>query len=117
MGKEVAELYLHVLLFPVFEKWATAIELGLRFVDDGFVLFCGSLTDARRFVTELSSAHPAVTITTSLSASSGVFLDLCIFKDASFAATGILATRVHQKASNAYLYLHWRSETPRSTMA
>jgi hypothetical protein len=117
MGKEVAELYLHVLLFPVFEKWATAIELGLRFVDDGFVLFRGSLTDARRFVTELSSAHPAVTITTSLSASSGVFLDLCIFKDASFAATGILATRVHQKASNAYLYLHWRSETPRSTMA
>jgi len=117
MGKEIAELFLHVLLYPVLEKWSQWIDMALRFVDDGFVLFRGSFTEAQQFVTELQSAHQSVSITYSISATYGIFLDLHVFKDASFAATHRLCSRVHQKASNAYLYLHWRSETPRSTMA
>ena len=101
------------LLGPVISRFSEDILIHRRYIDDGFLIWTGSLNRLRSLLTALGSTNAAVRITTAYSLTRAIFLDLLLTKD----DTGELETDVFQKAMNKYLYPLWRSEIPRTTLA
>ena len=101
------------ILGPVIAAAAASIVIHKRYIDDGFLVWRGSLEALSLFLQQLGSTNDAVRITHTASASSAIFLDLRFSRT----SAGGLATDVYQKPINKYLYPLWTSEIPRDTLA
>lgn len=76
-----------------------------RYIDDIFIV-TSSREAALAFMQGFNSAVATIRCPEpTISDSEGVMLDLIIFKDPTFAATGKFATSLYQKTQNKYLYL------------
>jgi hypothetical protein len=85
-----------------------------RYIDDGFLVWTGSLERLNALRAELAAVDPVnLELTWSVSDHMAVFLDLEIFKGAGWRNTSLLDSRCFQKATNRYLYLPFSTETPR----
>jgi hypothetical protein len=115
---EAAHLYLHEFFLPLLPAFRDNILLHRRYIDDGLIFWRGSMESAHAFFATVNEAGRdfGLRVTYDLSFQSAVFLDLRIFKGDHFATTGCLDTEVYQKPMNRYLYIPFRSETPRSTL-
>jgi hypothetical protein len=81
-----------------------------RFIDDGFVIFKGSLQELHAFVAALQNELPNINITYAFSQFQVDFMDLVIYKAGpAVAPTRALKVRTHQKALNKYLYIPFSS--------
>ena len=112
-GGQVAHIYLEEILGPVLVSFSDWIRLHVRYIDDGFFIWSGTTARLSELIFAIGNANPAVRITHAASASSAIFLDLKLYKD----AAGALQLDVFQKAMNRYLYPLWRSEIPRTCLA
>jgi hypothetical protein len=112
-GGQVAHLYLEELLGPVCRLFADSILFHKRYIDDGFLIWRGAVTELNQFLQQLGSTNAAVRITHAASTASAIFLDLRLSRS----PTGDLAFEVFQKQINRYLYPLWTSEIPRDTLA
>lgn len=109
---QAAQLYLAI-------KWEQPLKAKLgaafpavfkRFIDDGFVIFTGSLQELQAFVKALNDELPNINITHAYSQFQVDFMDLVIYKAGPpVAATRVLKVRTHQKVLNKYLYIPFSS--------
>ena len=105
---QAAQLYLAI-------KWEQPLKAKLgaafpsvfkRFIDDGFVIFTGSLQALHAFVAVLNDQLPNINITHKFSQFQVDFMDLVVYKSGpTVAGTRALKVRTHQKALNKYLYI------------
>lgn len=76
-----------------------------RYIDDIFMI-TDSYSDANEFITHFNSIVSTIRCgSVTISETSGIFLDVEIYKGDRFYASNILDTRIYQKAQNRYLYL------------
>jgi hypothetical protein len=109
---QAAQLYLAI-------KWEQRLKAKLgaafpsvfkRFIDDGFVIFKGSLQELHAFVAALQNELPNINITYAFSQFQVDFMDLVIYKAGpAVAPTRALKVLTHQKALNKYLYIPFSS--------
>ena len=85
-----------------------------RFIDDAFGIWHGSMDSLLLFLSSYGTfCQPHIRITPTISPSQVDILDIQFYKGTDFSTTGILSSRVHQKACNRYQYLPFRSWHPR----
>lgn len=78
--------------------------LSFRFIDDIFSIF-RSQNYAQMYRDKLNEVYPTINTTGTISDTSGIFLDIEIFKGPNFNQTQTLDTKLYQKSTNKYLYL------------
>ena len=115
-ASQVCHLHLEELLAPVFETVAALIRFHKRYIDDGFVIFRGSRALAEELFRQINNLHPSLTVTFDISDYEAIFLDLRFWKGPGWSHTGFLDCEVYQKPVSKFLYLPFRSETPRATL-
>ena len=105
-GAEAADI--HELLREEFRKVSAYIHTYKRFIDDGFMIWTGTIFRAEQFLHDLNSKFRDANfeITWTINDYSTVFLDLTIFKGAGWLRTSYLDTTTFAKHINAYLYIY-----------
>ena len=87
--------------------------MHVRYIDDGFLVWTGTLVQLTALQAELAAVDPAnLAFTWDVDSKLAVFLDLEVFKGPGWRRSGLLDTRCFQKATNKYLYLPFTTETP-----
>jgi hypothetical protein len=109
MAVTYASIYLTILELEIFETCRQSLDfrmplLYFRYIDDLFYISTYS-HDIHLFFTTFDGFHPSIRLTSNISSSGGIFLDIEPYKGPAFYATGILDTRLHQKPINSYLYI------------
>eukprot|EP01050_Picozoa_sp_SAG11_P017152 SAG11_NODE_2435_length_3365_cov_3.390386_3_plen_464_part_01 len=112
-GAEIANLFIYALTAAVFARFSNMIDYHRRFIDDGFILFTGTLQQAHDLFTALNSLCTDIQLTFDIDRYKAIFLDLKIFKGPGFLLSGVLDTAVYQKPINKYLYTPFMSEHPK----
>ena len=85
--------------------------LWKRYIDAIFVIWDGD-TASLNFLVSLNSTHPNISFTSTSDQHSVDFLDITVYKGASFSTTGILSYKPYSKATNHHLYVHANSHHP-----
>ena len=109
MGTPAAVVYACLVLSTLERRVANTITIKplfyKRFVDDLFGIF-PCRTSAQAFMDVFNNQVPTIKCKVyTITADSGVFLDVEVFKGERFVASGSLDTKVYQKIQNRYLYL------------
>ena len=107
----IANLYLAVLLDPLFLKHNYYIKLFRRYIDDIFLLWRGSLRMLLAFVDTINKSIDGIHLTINYSKEKVEFLDLDIR-----IIGNQLVYSVFQKELNKYMYLTPKSCHPKSTL-
>jgi hypothetical protein len=122
-GAEVADVYLHELIFDfVAHYFDNYIMLFLRYIDDVFTIWSGAEADfrhrAREFCNYLNTRYAAFNfeVTWVMSDHDAIFLDVRLWLGRQFADTGKLDTATHQKPINRYLYLPFYTAHPQHVL-
>ena len=105
-GSEIADLYLGAIEQKNLRVHALSFKLFRRYIDDGFMIWLGSLITLHVFLDTLY-AGTGLNITRESSRSIAVLLDMQLFRQ----GTSLLS-RLYQKPANAYLYVPYCSEHP-----
>lgn len=109
MGTPCAVVFAQIFMFALERNLVnTFIAEGKllaykRFIDDLFAIFT-ALMHAREFITAFNNLHPNIKISGDIG-NSVVFMDLCVNLGTRFQKSGLLDLSLHQKKSNAYMYL------------
>jgi hypothetical protein len=85
------------------------LKLYRRFVDDIFAIFICSLPEVKQFFAELNELEPTIKLTSEISSSQAIMLDLEFSKGVRYAKEGKLDVKTYQKPMNRYSYLPARS--------
>ena len=114
----LANIYLHQLFLPIFEKFKDILLFQKRYIDDGFIIVKGGskMEVCKKMLRAINSAHKDINITTSISTISCVFLDIYIYKGERYEKSARLDTRVYFKPTNKFLWLNSDSSHPRSLL-
>ncbi len=115
-ASQVAHLHLEEMLAPIFELVADCLRFHRRYIDDGICILRCTRQRAEDLFAQINRLHPSLEVTFEISYFKAIFLDLRFFKGPGWRETGILDHEVYQKPVNRYLYLPFRSETPRNTL-
>ena len=110
----VANIFLSVILRTFLPKQHLKPLLLKRYIDDIFLIWQHSYEDLVQFFSSLNQFHPSIHYTWNSSATSIDYLDVTVFKGATFEITNILDTATFQKSQNLYQYLHYSSNHPPS---
>ncbi|CAI5955386.1 unnamed protein product [Closterium sp. NIES-65] len=96
------------------------VLLHKRYIDDGVVVWTGSLADLHRWIEGYNNLLEGISITTEISTTTFTLLDITFRKGTLWETTGkenvqggFLDTSVYQKPLNAYQYFPFRSAHPR----
>ena len=118
MGSQMAPCYANIFMYCLEESWLHKhqhkILLYRRYLDDIFLVFKGNKTEAQDCLNEFNTLHANIKIAVEISNQSCSFLDLCIFKGASFSDCGLLDTKTFNKTFSRFLYLPFTSFHPLS---
>ena len=112
-GAEVAHIFLEELFATTFARYAHLSVYHRRYIDDGILIWSGTVEQAHQLFAELNAADENIELTFEISAQRGVMLDVNFFKGPDWRLTGFLDTTVFQKSVNMYLYTPPTSEHPR----
>ena len=117
MGTKCAPPFANLFLASLEERalgtWkGPAPTAWLRFLDDVLMLWNGGLEQLERFLSHLNGQMSTINFTLEHSQERAVFLDLHIYKGDRFRATGVLDTKIHNKATNPQWFLHFTSCHP-----
>eukprot|EP01050_Picozoa_sp_SAG11_P017386 SAG11_NODE_2504_length_3274_cov_5.227888_1_plen_435_part_00 len=112
-GTQIADIFLHMLFRGVYARYADCIHMIRRFVDDGFMIWSGTVQQLEDFFRELNACNEHISVTHEISDSSAIFLDLFIWKGPQWRLTGVLDTTVFEKAIARHLFVPGNSEHPR----
>ena len=88
--------------------WSGYIIDWVRFIDDIFHIWKGTMDSLTTFTGDLNSIVPSIKFTHEISSDSLNFLDTTIIKDAS----DRINTDVYHKPTDTHLYLHWTLAHP-----
>ena len=114
MGSSMAPSYASLFMGKLEEEFLNLMPLKpdvwLRFLDDIFMIWNGSLEDLRSFIDALNSYHSHIKFTHCISTQSVSFLDVSISKGDS----GAVITDIFCKPTNMHLYLDFSSSHPMS---
>jgi hypothetical protein len=111
-GREMAEMYMHMLERDLLLANKHNILWSRRFVDDIGTIWCGSQAEAVLFRTAYNSVHGTINLTGEISDQNLVMLDADIHKGEHFAQSGQLDVRLFEKKMAAHLYIPPQSEHP-----
>ena len=118
MGSQMAPCYANIFMYCLEENWLRKhkhkILLYRRYLDDIFLVFKGSKDEAQDCLNEFNTLHASIKISAEISNQSCSFLDLSIFKGASFSDCGLLDTKTFNKTFSRFLYLPFTSFHPLS---
>lgn len=79
-----------------------------RFIDDIFSVW-KTTADAEFFISEMNNMHPNIKLTSSISASFSIFLDVQVYKGPQFSHSNFLDIALYQKPINKYQYIPYSS--------
>ena len=111
-GREMAEMYMHMLERDLLLANKHNILWSRRFVDDIGTIWRGSQAEAELFRTAYNSLHRTINLTGEISDQNLVMLDADIHKGEHFAQSGQLDVRLFEKKMAAHLYIPPQSEHP-----
>lgn len=93
------------------------IDLYFRFLDDGFFIFLGNVTELKNLENYLNSLIPGIKITLNYSPESINFLDTTIYKHKIDNNKDLLLTKVYFKQTDTHQLLHKASYHPKHTFS
>ena len=111
-GTQVAPPFCNLYLYYLFKNILddSAILFNSRYIDDGLVI-CKTRDDAHR-IAHLINNVSNLNITYDISYTSGIYLDLIIYKGSRFNKSGIFDLTTYFKPTNKLLYLPFSSCHP-----
>ena len=115
-ASQAAHLHLEHMLAPLFLAAAMYVQFHKRYIDDGLLLWTGPREAAEALFDQINALHPSLEVTFEISDWRAVFLDFTAWKGPHWQRTGFLDIDVYRKPVCKFLYLPFRSETPRSTL-
>ncbi len=101
-----SDIVVHHFERQLLEKYNKQLLIFLRFRDDVFGIFDGSLTECEQFMSDANSLHPKLKFNFEISQDKVSFLDVDIFKGQRFENQGILDFSTHFKPTNKFQYIH-----------
>jgi hypothetical protein len=117
MGTPASVVYANLFMAALEDDWITKFGHKIisykRFIDDGAIIFDATIEEANLILSEFNALHEKIKITTDVSQTSIVFLDLCIYLDTT---NNKLLTKPFQKPMNQYLYIPYTSYHHRHMM-
>eukprot|EP01050_Picozoa_sp_SAG11_P004537 SAG11_NODE_292_length_11180_cov_6.023825_9_plen_509_part_00 len=111
-GSDLADIVLHVKERAIVHKYRQHIRLYKRYIDDGGLIWTGTRAMLDLFLADLRSTMGYLAITTEISDTRLVLLDVEAWKGPGWQTTGRLDTRVYRKPGSADLYITPNSEHP-----
>ncbi|XP_059063837.1 uncharacterized protein LOC131856286 [Cryptomeria japonica] len=117
MGSNFAVVYACLFLCHLESKLSSIVDLSpllfyRRYIDDAVGVWGGSEDSLHQYLSAYASYYPKINITSVISSTSIVLLDIHFFKGSNFDATGILSSQCFQKELNAYQYIPFSSWHP-----
>jgi hypothetical protein len=118
-----ANIFVGSLFAPVFYEFVRSgqgvVLFRAGYVDDGLAIVDATPHALSSLITNLGTVHPSISITTVVSTTHAVFLDLVVSKGARWESSGhtLLDTRVHTKPNNLHLYIPHISCHPRGAVS
>ena len=113
MGTKMAPNYANLFMGDLEEKLIARYPvkplLWLRYIDDIFCIFPGSLEDGQAFLHYLNSQHRSIKFTADVSTTNVHFLDV----DVHLQPDGHFTTSLYRKPTDTYRYLHYKSFHPK----
>ena len=113
MAVNIANAFLFVHERQAVALFQASLKFFGRFVDDLFLL-AEETFDLDGFQESVYSELPDIRLTWTPADDECAYMDLFVFKGNDFAATGKFSFKTYQKPRNAYLYIPFRSDHPRS---
>uniref|UniRef100_A0A1X7UGQ5 GIY-YIG domain-containing protein n=1 Tax=Amphimedon queenslandica TaxID=400682 RepID=A0A1X7UGQ5_AMPQE len=104
----VANIFMSTLLRKFLSSTSDRPLFMRRYIDDIFMVWPRN-KDLDKFLSELNNFHPQIKFTTTQSDTAVNFLDITIYKNSNFTATGKLSTSTYEKENNLFQYLHFES--------
>ena len=89
----------------------------LRFRDDVFAIYTGSINEATCFLNQANEIHPTLKFKYNISETQGIFLDTVVFEGKRFQKENILDFKPYVKPSEAFQYIHRLSSHPKSVFS
>ena len=111
-GREMAEMYMHMLERELLSAHEHNILWSRRFVDDIGTIWSGSWEEAELFRAAYNNLHRTIRLTGEISDQKLIMLDADMHKGENFARTGQLDVRLFEKKMAAHLYIPPQSEHP-----
>ncbi len=114
MGSAMAPAYASLFMGKLEQDFLDACvikpTIWLRFLDDIFMIWDGSLNELNTFICDLNKCHPTIKFTHQISQNSVSFLDVRVAKDDSLN----VVTDVFVKETNTHQYLNYTSCHPKA---
>ncbi len=101
-----SDIVVHHFERQLIAKYNKQLLTFLRFRDDVFGIFDGSMTECQQFMADANSLHPKLKFNFEISLEKVSFLDVDIFKGSRFNEQGILDFTTHFKSTNKFQYIH-----------
>ncbi len=101
-----SDIVVHHFEKQLIQKYNKQLLIFLRFRDDVFGIFDGSLSECQQFMDDANSLHPKLRFNFDVSQEKVSFLDVDIFKGPRFKDQGILDFATHFKPTNKFQYIH-----------
>ena len=113
MGTKMAPSYANILMDSLERQFLESEPfqpaLWKRYIDDILCVWPGSRESLEAFLRRLTSCHPTIHFTRTISMKSVDFLDIRIYKGSRFRETGILDVQTNFKPTSTFQYLHFSS--------
>ena len=109
-----ASIFMSDLESPWLEEFDSIIHVFKRYLDDGILILYASEAEAKIMLDKFNLLNKHIQITYTISSSNAIFLDLDIYRDASFEDTGLFRTKTFFKPMNRFLYMPANSFHPQS---
>jgi hypothetical protein len=111
---EICDIAIHELEIELINKAGNNMMSFMRYRDDLFWYWLGSITELEKYMTMANQFHPTLKFTYEYSTQGVTFLDTELYKGQRFEEEGILDIRTHTKPTNTFQYLHRTSCHPNS---
>ena len=105
VGPSYANLFMAVFEDKLIENWKDHIQTWMRFIDDIFFIFLGTLDDLLCFMDMANNSHPDIKLEFTHSSYTVNFLDVTIYKDSNLN----LQSTLYHKPTDKHLLLHFSS--------
>ena len=106
MGTKMVPAYANIFmgsLEPKLIKATDKIQMWKRYIHDIFIIWTGSDSQLKEYMSKINSIHPTINFTYESSDQELTFLDMTVYKGPLFEQTGILDIKTHIKKQ---LYVH-----------
>jgi hypothetical protein len=111
---EICDIAIHEMELELIKIAGKKLETYMRFRDDLFWVWLGSISELDSFMKMANEFHPTLKFTYEFSSQYVTFLDTEVYKGQRFTKENILDIRTHTKPTNTFQYLHRTSSHPSS---